>query len=753
MAAKLYFNPFIPAFSSNGAPVAGAKLNVYLTGTTTRTPIYSDEALTIEHPNPVIADAAGKYPNIYLDGDIVYKVVQTDRNDVPIGDAIDPYIPGQYQKGDKGDPGPANNTYTDLAAFKAQPVTNANSTLITAIGGVNYSWLVGDYSGVTPDDDVYIKADDEALSVGVWKKQAANLVATDGGSNVQIELDSLQSVLDGTAVGKTLGASFGNDMADYRPDYRLLVLQRVSSNQYYIYRKCGADVWERVAMQTGTPGNPLRVGAIYALKPAAYVVANVGSDITLTGSWGFNTSGNADSYIGGSQAYAAVAGRLAEATLTSPNPIRVLGLVVEKRADAGIARITIGGATTLINLLPKDGSGNADVDLYAPSSITKVHIPIASNLPAGSYDVKVEVMGTNTPPSSGTRVPLNGFYLVSDGVSDPLEPLTHAPEWTTGKAVANQEHLYHRGNEYSVINGGGTTGSTPPTHTTGTVSDGGVDLLWIRSSYSSDEQMIRQDTSESEYAGAHRNITTDVLGEWGGDIHGNETLDSLTIIADGVEITLSDGDYTKASAISFKQDITAIDDTDSNIPMFSIAMRHDFSSEGVSCSYVQTALKQVKCTSFYEWMHTVYHYDQLGRRMLFEEVVTPRNGRYRIADSYGNSAIQWGNEVSHEMRAIGSGFRAAGAVGNVTKAPGTHKLTFTVRTSDEAMGFYEKTTSGAYAQVNPSGKLEPDGGDLEPNSGIFTKFYYPSVRNNTLLLEIGDRLLGGGSWTLSAVQE
>src|SRR5690606_4777371 len=88
-------------------------------------------------------------------------------------------------KGDKGDTGPANNTYTDLAAFKAQPVTNANATLITAIGGVNYSWLVGDYSAVTPDDDVYIKADDEALSVGVWKKEAA-LASTDPGAGAAL---------------------------------------------------------------------------------------------------------------------------------------------------------------------------------------------------------------------------------------------------------------------------------------------------------------------------------------------------------------------------------------------------------------------------------------------------------------------------------------------------------------------------------------------------------------------------------------
>lgn len=68
--------------------------------------------------------------------------------------------------------------FTTLSAFKAQPVANNQSTLITVDGGVDYTWMAGDFSSITPDDDVYIKADDEPLTEGVWKKQGAETVVT-----------------------------------------------------------------------------------------------------------------------------------------------------------------------------------------------------------------------------------------------------------------------------------------------------------------------------------------------------------------------------------------------------------------------------------------------------------------------------------------------------------------------------------------------------------------------------------------------
>lgn len=94
MAAKLYYTPFLPAFSNNGIPIAQSYLYFYGSGGLVLAPIYSDAALTVPLTNPVQANLAGKYPDIYLNDALSYRVRQTDKNGVPTTDDIDPYLPG-----------------------------------------------------------------------------------------------------------------------------------------------------------------------------------------------------------------------------------------------------------------------------------------------------------------------------------------------------------------------------------------------------------------------------------------------------------------------------------------------------------------------------------------------------------------------------------------------------------------------------------------------------------------------------------
>jgi len=74
-----YISPVENITDSNGAPMVGAKLVFYETGTTTPKAIYSDSDFSTPITNPVTAvssDAGAIYPDIHLDG--VYKVVQQD---------------------------------------------------------------------------------------------------------------------------------------------------------------------------------------------------------------------------------------------------------------------------------------------------------------------------------------------------------------------------------------------------------------------------------------------------------------------------------------------------------------------------------------------------------------------------------------------------------------------------------------------------------------------------------------------------
>ena len=90
MAHQIFRLPKATAISDNLTLVAGAKVSFFLTGTSTPTDTYQDSALTTPHTNPVIADAAGRFPPIYLNPDILYRVTFTDSADVDIYPAVDP---------------------------------------------------------------------------------------------------------------------------------------------------------------------------------------------------------------------------------------------------------------------------------------------------------------------------------------------------------------------------------------------------------------------------------------------------------------------------------------------------------------------------------------------------------------------------------------------------------------------------------------------------------------------------------------
>lgn len=77
---------------NNGAVIPGAKLMFRITQTTTNKDTFSDAAKTIPNANPVVADAAGRFGDIFMDTDVAYRVTYTDANDVVIQD-FDPYSP------------------------------------------------------------------------------------------------------------------------------------------------------------------------------------------------------------------------------------------------------------------------------------------------------------------------------------------------------------------------------------------------------------------------------------------------------------------------------------------------------------------------------------------------------------------------------------------------------------------------------------------------------------------------------------
>ncbi|MTI10184.1 hypothetical protein [Curvivirga aplysinae] len=81
--------PYFRALDATGAPIAGAKLYFYKTGTSTPKNTFTEKDLKIANTHPVIADANGLFGSIWLEsGD--YKVILKTAEDLDVW-STDPY--------------------------------------------------------------------------------------------------------------------------------------------------------------------------------------------------------------------------------------------------------------------------------------------------------------------------------------------------------------------------------------------------------------------------------------------------------------------------------------------------------------------------------------------------------------------------------------------------------------------------------------------------------------------------------------
>lgn len=78
MSGFLSPDPRLRELNDLGLIQAGAKLNTYVTGSTTPLATYSDVALSVPNANPVVASAGGLFGPIYLTPGTAYKFVLTD---------------------------------------------------------------------------------------------------------------------------------------------------------------------------------------------------------------------------------------------------------------------------------------------------------------------------------------------------------------------------------------------------------------------------------------------------------------------------------------------------------------------------------------------------------------------------------------------------------------------------------------------------------------------------------------------------
>ena len=143
-----FTTPRFTALDSNGDPLPGAKLNFYESGTTNKADTFSDEPLTAANTNPVVADSAGRFADIFLQAQD-YKAVLTDSADVTIWTA-DPVRGTLDATGDDFASGPQNPTDMTVLVSSGS-VYNAVTKTLTALSAQTSALITAPVSNPRKD--------------------------------------------------------------------------------------------------------------------------------------------------------------------------------------------------------------------------------------------------------------------------------------------------------------------------------------------------------------------------------------------------------------------------------------------------------------------------------------------------------------------------------------------------------------------------------------------------------------------------
>lgn len=99
-AGRIVLASRMPAIDLNGVPIGGARLYLHVNRSTTLAPIYANEGLTVPRTNPAVADAGGRFPDMWAEAGteavpVLYSLQLTDREGAPVASpsTFDDYRP------------------------------------------------------------------------------------------------------------------------------------------------------------------------------------------------------------------------------------------------------------------------------------------------------------------------------------------------------------------------------------------------------------------------------------------------------------------------------------------------------------------------------------------------------------------------------------------------------------------------------------------------------------------------------------
>jgi len=197
--ADRYVDPFPRYLTASIKPDAGGQLTFFEPGsTTTKKPVFKDQQGLKPHTNPVILDASGVVPDIFLDG--TYGIEKRDKNGV-LTDSADP-IGGDATGGAFAD---WNET-----------VSYSINDLVTGSDGCRYNSLVDNNLNNDPASEANPASWEKILFIRIWN------------ANVTYALNDAVRGSDGEDYQSITAVNLNNNpTTDNRVNWRLQTLTPV----------------------------------------------------------------------------------------------------------------------------------------------------------------------------------------------------------------------------------------------------------------------------------------------------------------------------------------------------------------------------------------------------------------------------------------------------------------------------------------------------------------------------------------------
>ncbi|MFX9871521.1 hypothetical protein ABTP57_04405 [Acinetobacter baumannii] len=517
-------------------------------------------------------------------------------------------------------------------------------------------------------------------------------------------------------------------------------IKRVTNNEYHVWRPLGGQYWQQAIHRRTASNVPLNWQDTYIKQVLGYICTEDG--LTYSGTWATLdattglSSADPNVYVGGRARQATAAGDYVEIPYTGGGDIYVLFV---GRTTGNYVNVLLDGGKDYL-VLPADGSDNRYFDSYAATDLQfKQLVKIASGVPSGNHTIRLTMSSSKNPSSTGGRFLFNALAF-DNAEFGPWDARADAKVWKSGEAVKlNQVRKY--GANYYYASTAGTTGSIPPTHTSGAVSDGGVTWTYrALSGYDLLDTAIQVAGSQLEYAYEMKPDGATTFEDVGGALHGNETQTALKVSVNGTSVVMLDNTWLSGDFVSIVESQYS---THSQIgsgltPIIATVLTRTFKRQWFEIQHSHEVKYKVDAGYFYSHMWPLLHYHGVnGQKYVVDTLWSSGDGHRYAKDYYSQVNPIVGRTKDTLQIAYGICLQPNGTNGVPTTQKAPLRFAAWLDVDPSSVDAYSNATSVFSGKsMNLSGVDVSAGGY---SSDVVKMYFERYAKNTPKTLNVGDK--------------